>query len=85
MSDNSVGFSMPDVGTTGLRPSCHDRIIEIGTVRTDHDALVDARSAAGPLRRYLELTDTASPRSAALRGMSKARAYDIPIVTRILG
>ncbi|MER6575875.1 exonuclease domain-containing protein [Nonomuraea sp. NPDC001023] len=35
MSASQIGYAAIDVETTGLRPSWHDRIIEIGIVHTD--------------------------------------------------
>jgi DNA polymerase-3 subunit epsilon len=35
MASNPIGYAVIDVETTGLRPSWHDRVIEIGIVHTD--------------------------------------------------
>ncbi|GGK63534.1 hypothetical protein Sme01_05740 [Sphaerisporangium melleum] len=40
MASGPAGYAVIDVETTGLRPSWHDRIIEIGVVHTDLDGRV---------------------------------------------
>jgi DNA polymerase III subunit epsilon len=35
MANSATGYAVIDVETTGLRPSWHDRVIEIGIVHTD--------------------------------------------------
>ncbi|MEO3813233.1 exonuclease domain-containing protein [Sphaerisporangium sp. B11E5] len=35
MTDSPAGYAVIDVETTGLRPSWHDRIVEVGVVHTD--------------------------------------------------
>ncbi|MGV9308720.1 exonuclease domain-containing protein [Nonomuraea sp. NPDC003727] len=42
MSASPIGYAAIDVETTGLRPSWHDRIIEIGIVHTDPTGRVTA-------------------------------------------